>query len=92
MTLLYNMLAITEVAAKGPARGSFKQLPEDYKSTLKEALMFNGNETNALSYSMPVDHSYFKCPECGYAERRLVRGNISYSPCPKCGHTPLIRV
>jgi len=35
---------------------------------------------------------YFKCPNCGYAEARLVKGDVATSPCPKCGHSPLYRV
>jgi len=33
-----------------------------------------------------------KCPNCGYAEARLVKGDVATSPCPKCGHSPLYRV
>ena len=35
---------------------------------------------------------YFKCPKCGYAEARLVKGDIAYSPCPNCGNSPMYRV
>ena len=35
---------------------------------------------------------YFKCPNCGYTEARLVKGDVAYSPCPRCGHSPLHRV
>lgn len=42
--------------------------------------------------SIKFNSEYFKCPKCGYAEPRLVKGDVSTSPCPECGHSPLYRV
>lgn len=41
---------------------------------------------------LTFNSEYFKCPNCDYAEPRLVKGDVSTTPCPKCGHTPLYRV
>lgn len=50
---------------------------------------------NQLIRNIPCirfNSEYFKCNRCGYAEPRLVRGNVSHTPCPECGYSPLYRV
>ncbi len=52
-------------------------------------------KTKATKVKIPdlkFNSEYFKCPNCGYSEPRLVKGDVAYSPCPRCGSSPLYRV
>lgn len=42
--------------------------------------------------TVKFNSEYFKCSKCGYAEARLILGDVSYTPCPKCGNSPMYRV
>ena len=42
--------------------------------------------------TLKFNSEYFKCPKCGYAEARLILGDVSTTPCPECGHSPMYRV
>ena len=42
--------------------------------------------------TLTFNSEFFKCEKCGYAERRLILGDISHTPCPQCGHSPMKRV
>lgn len=42
--------------------------------------------------TLKFNSEYFKCPKCGYAEPRLILGDVSHTPCPECGNKTMIRV